>query len=262
MKCKICDSESSYIFSGRILKKYDVCYYRCINCDFIQTDEPYWLEESYASAISDLDLGPVNRAVTGARIVESIILTGFDPNASFIDWGGGYGIFTRLMRDSGYDFWWKDLYCENLFAKKFCAEDSIKYQLMTSFEVFEHLVNPIKEIKSMRQFTSNILFTTLIPQFDMRAIEDCWYFTPEHGQHIAIYSVKSLKYIAEMFDLHLSTDGQSLHLLSKKQFPQRLFRAIARDRRAAQLIRRIGRRRLRRSSLLMDDFRSVTGWSV
>ncbi len=262
MKCKICDYESNPIFTGLILKKYDVCYYKCSNCSFIQTDEPYWLEESYASAISDLDLGPVNRAVTGARIVESIIVTGFDPNASFIDWGGGYGIFTRLMRDSGYDFWWKDLYCVNLFAKQFCAKELVQYQLMTSFEVFEHLVNPIQDIRNMLQYSNNILFTTLIPKFDVHAIDDWWYFAPEHGQHIAIYSVDSLQYIAKMFDLHLSTDGQSLHLLSKKPFPKRLFLAIARDRRAAQLIRRIGRRRLRRSSLLMDDFRSVTGWSV
>jgi hypothetical protein len=29
-------------------------------------------------------------------MIESVVLTGF--NAKFLDWGGGYGVFTRLMR--------------------------------------------------------------------------------------------------------------------------------------------------------------------
>lgn len=44
----------------------------------MQTEEPYWLAEAYSSAISDLDLGPVNRAITGARIVEGVIVLAFE----------------------------------------------------------------------------------------------------------------------------------------------------------------------------------------
>ena len=109
MQCKVCGSTSEFAFKGKLLQKHDISYFRCPNCEFMQTEEPYWLEEAYSSAISDLDLGPVNRAITGSRIVESAILLNFDPNAKFIDWGGGYGVFTRLMRDKGYDFYWRDL---------------------------------------------------------------------------------------------------------------------------------------------------------
>lgn len=262
MQCKICSTPSQFTFRGKVLRKYDVAYYRCPTCGFMQTEDPYWLPEAYSSAISDLDLGPVNRAITGARIVESVIVLAFDPNAKFIDWGGGYGVFTRLMRDKGYDFYWRDAYCENLFAKHFVADADHGYELMTCFEVFEHLVQPMAEIEAMLKLSPNILFTTELPQARLKNATEWWYLTPEHGQHVAIYSVAALRFIADRFGLHLNTDGSALHLLSQKPVSGKAFNIIARDRRAAQVIRSIGRRRLRKGSLLLDDFRAVTGWNV
>ena len=262
MECKICHSTSEFVFKGTVLKKYDVSYFCCPSCNFMQTEEPYWLAEAYSSAISDLDLGPVNRAITGARIVESTILLAFNPNARFIDWGGGYGVFTRLMRDMGYDFYWRDAYCQNLFAKQFVADASGDYELMTSFEVFEHLVQPMEEIEAMLKLAPNILFTTQLPPSRLKTATDWWYLALEHGQHIAIYSVPALQFIAGKFGLHLTTDGSSLHLLSQKPVSKRMFRAIASDGRASKAIRSIGRRKLRTQSLLLKDFRSVTGWNV
>ena len=262
MQCKICGSSSDLAFQGKVLRKYDVSYYRCIGCGFLQTEEPYWLAEAYSSAISDTDLGPVNRAVTGAQIVESLILLGFDPNARFIDWGGGYGVFTRLMRDIGYDFYWRDAYCQNLFAKQFVANDSGAYELMTSFEVFEHLAQPMSEIEAMLKLSPSILFTTQLPPARLEGVADWWYLAPENGQYIAIYSLPALNHIAKTFGLNLNSDGSAFHLLSPKTISDKMFRIIALNGRASKVIRSIQRRKLRKGSLLMDDFRAVTGWDV
>jgi hypothetical protein len=262
MLCKLCNQVSDPIFKRRVLKKYEVAYWRCGNCEFMQTEEPYWLEEAYSSAISDLDLGPVNRAVTGSAMVEDVILAGFDPNAKFVDWGGGYGVFTRLMRDLGYDFYWRDRYCENLFAKQFVAEDGSSYELMTAFEVFEHLVDPIGEIEGMLKLSPNVLFTTLIPPSRLTNATEWWYLSLEHGQHVSIYSIRSLNLIARKFGLHLSTDGTGVHLLSRRPFSSAMFKIITQHQKAAAIVRRIRRRRLRTQSLLMQDFRAVTGWTV
>ena len=51
-------------------------------------------------------------------------------------------------------------------------------------------------------------------------------------------------------------------MLSQKPVSGRLFKAIVRDRRAFQTRGKIGRRKLRKGSLPMDDFRAVTGWKV
>ena len=114
----------------------------------------------------------------------------------------------------------------------------------------------------MLHLSPNILFTTMLPPTRLQAATDWWYLTPEHGQHISIYSVPALKFIAGKFGLHLSTDGSAFHLLSQKPVSSRLFKTVVHDRRASQVIRKFGRRKLRKGSLLMDDFRAVTGWKV
>ena len=262
MLCKICGTATETAFRGLLLKKHDVAYYRCPKCDFMQTEEPYWLEEAYTSAISDLDLGPVNRALVGSRVTEAVIVSAFDPNARFIDWGGGYGVFTRLMRDMGYEFFWHDPLCTNLFAKHFSANLEHKFELMTSFEVFEHLPQPMAELDKMFALSPNILFTTLLPPHRLQNATEWWYLALEHGQHIAIYSLRTLKFIADHFGVHLTSDGVGTHLFSTHPVSDRLFRVIARDGRLARTVRRLGRRKLRKHSLLMSDFRAVTGWDV
>jgi hypothetical protein len=43
----------------------------------------------------------------------------FDANNRFIDYGGGYGLFVRLMRDAGFDYYWFDKFCDNVLSKGF-----------------------------------------------------------------------------------------------------------------------------------------------
>jgi 2-polyprenyl-3-methyl-5-hydroxy-6-metoxy-1,4-benzoquinol methylase len=262
MQCNICTQQTAPLFTKLVLNKHNVQYYKCPSCDFIQTEQPYWLNEAYSSAISDLDLGPVNRAIRGSRLVEGVILAGFNPNAAFIDWGGGYGVFTRMMRDIGYDFYWSDLYCENLFARQFAAQPGQTYELLTAFEVFEHLVNPIDEIATMLTRSRSLLFTTLVPPADPHKLASWWYLTLEHGQHISLYSLKSLQILAERFGLHLTSDGASTHLLTTSPMSEKLFKMIVHDGKAAWLWRRFKVRGLRPKSRLMSDFQAVTGWDI
>ncbi len=262
MRCRVCEADAPPAFRGAILRRHEVQYYRCAACGFLQTEPPYWLADSYASAISDLDLGPVARALGGATAFESVVATGFDANARFIDWGGGYGVFTRLMRDKGYDFYWSDRYCENLFAKPFAAAEGEGYEMLTAFEVFEHLVEPMAEIAAMLERSRNILFTTLLAPASPTAAAEWWYLTPEHGQHVALYQLSTLRFIAAHFGLRLNSDGVGLHLFTEHEISDRVFRAVTGNRWVALAMRRWGRRRLAQRSLLAADFRTVTGWRV
>lgn len=220
MNCKICNNNSSYIFSKKILEKYDTRYFKCENCGFLQIENPHWLNEAYEDAISSLDTGLVSRNLYFSTLTEKLILGYFDSNKKFIDYGGGYGLFVRLMRDKGFDFYRQDKYCQNLFAQYFdvtdLSENIRKFELLTAFELFEHLENPIGEVENMLVFSDSILFSTELQPDNVKNYEDWWYLTPETGQHISFYTKKSLKIISKKFGLNLYTDGVSLHLLTKK----------------------------------------------
>ncbi len=221
MNCKVCYSEMENLFKSLVLNKYKVSYFKCPNCDFIQTEKPFWLDESYNNAITDLDVGLVSRNLNYSNLVEKIIKLNFNEHGKFLDYAGGYGLFVRLMRDKGFNFYREDKYCENIFAQNHDLENlnaSSRFELVTAFEVFEHLENPLREIEKMLDYSDVLLFSTeLQPDVVINNAADWWYFTPETGQHIAFYSEKTLRYIAEKLHCTFYTNGD-LHLMGRKVF--------------------------------------------
>ena len=218
MKCRLCGSETKEVFEKRVLGKYLVKYHQCTECKFVQTDNPHWLDEAYESAITSLDLGYLTRNIVYAKIVDRILKYWFSRGDNYLDYGGGYGVFVRLMRDRGWNFHREDPYCENLFASGFDISDrpiENRFGLLTSFEVFEHLANPISDIDKMFQLSDSVLFSTEL-QPSSGSLEDWWYLQPETGQHVALYHRKSLDFLAQRYSCQIYSDGASLHLLSKK----------------------------------------------
>lgn len=266
MNCNICNNSSAQIFQTKVLNKHDVNYYQCDNCGFIQTEKPYWLQEAYNRAISDLDIGLVSRNLAIAPKADLITNLFFDANARFLDYGGGYGMLVRMMRDRGYDFYRQDIYCENLFAKNFDLADLEKnkqhsFELLCAFEVFEHLENPLSEIEKMFSYSKNILFSTeLQPVSKINDPKQWWYFTPETGQHIALYSERSLQFIAQKFNIKYHKINNSFHLFSNSNIDVDKIKAIENNRLNRWLYYRFQYKR--RASLLGRDFNRLVGRKV
>jgi hypothetical protein len=217
-KCKICHFDVKTIFTKNVLGKYNVTYFQCKNCGFLQTEKPYWLGEAYSDAITSLDIGLVNRNIQYSNLVEDILYKHFDKNNRFLDFAGGYGMFTRLMRDKGFDFYHEDKHCENIFAKYFTINDlkpeDKKFELITAFELMEHVENPFVELDYIFSITDNFLFSTeLIP---ILGLENWWYLGEEHGQHISFYTTKTIEKIAKKYNKEYYTNGY-MHLLTNKK---------------------------------------------
>ena len=226
MNCKICGSKAKKIFSAKILNKYNINYFYCDNCGFLQTENPYWLEESYKESINISDTGILSRNLYLSKISSSIIFFFFNKQGKFLDYAGGYGIFTRLMRDIGFDFYWNDKFTKNLVARGFEYNKSQPIELITCFEAFEHFENPISEIETMLGISRNILFSTeLLPHLVPRPNE-WWYYGLNHGQHISFYSLKTLQFIAKKYNLNLYTNKTSIHLLTGKRLNNLIFNLI------------------------------------
>jgi hypothetical protein len=255
--CSICESRNAQFGNGLVLNKYNVRFFRCPKCGFIQTERPYWLGEAYATPIVSSDIGYVSRNVGTARITRALISLSFDPNKRFVDYGGGYGMFVRLMRDAGFDFYRYDRHCENLFAQGFDLETAPpgnpNFELLTAFEVFEHLVDPRQELQQMLELAPVIFFGTVVLPDPAPAIGSWWYYVLEHGQHIAFYTVRSLEVLAAKFDLRLYTNRESLHLFTETKMSKLAF-SIATTPRVLRLVNLI----FRRQSLLLRDADEVT----
>ena len=232
MNCPICESVATNYCFVKLLGKYDVQYFRCDKCQFIFTEPPYWLNEAYSSAITKLDIGLIIRNELMAPVVQTVINKWLQPSGQFIDYGGGYGMLVRMMRDRGFDYYRQDIYCDNLYAEAFDVSDvpPFKAELLTAFEVFEHLVNPVEELEKMLALSDTILFSTDIQPSDNVTPESWWYFTPETGQHIALYSRASLQALADRFNLNYYWNKRNIHLFSRKSFNNSLFKIITHPR--------------------------------
>ena len=215
--CAICHNPTSVMMSGKILGKYHILYYFCGNCKCIQTEKPYWISEAYDSSIAVTDTGIMLRNMEICRDVFSIIKRYFNPKVKVLDYGGGYGILTRMLRDKGVDAYWSDKYSENLLVKGFEYDGTDKVDIILAFEVVEHLENPMETIREIMSKSDCFIFSvSTLPRFDFKTNQEWWYFAPETGQHIFFPSDETLRWIAnELGCRYYNLLG--LHIFSKRK---------------------------------------------
>lgn len=217
MHCSICSSESKTLFKTKLMNKYNVQFFFCSHCGYMHTEKPYWLDEAYKNSINITDTGILKRNYDYARKVSVLLYYLFDSQGQFLDYGGGYGIFTRLMRDFGFDFYWQDPYTQNMLARGFEYSGSDKkIECLTSFEAFEHFSNPVEEVEKMLKISKNILFSTWLLPEPVPAPDKWWYYGTEHGQHISFYRAETLEKLSKKFNLNFYTNYSDLHLFTEK----------------------------------------------
>lgn len=215
MKCNVCGKESQYVFSKNIMNKYkDIKYYKCPNCGFLQTEKPFWIDESYEHEAISIDPDRLKRNIFLRNFLMKFINKFFDENIKVLDFAGGEGILTRLMLDKGYDFTNYDKYSNPLysFGHNISKIDS-KYDLIISSEVMEHIENPYEELDTIFKYTDNYFFTTCMQVDD---IENWFYLIPENGQHISFYTNNAIAYLAEKYNMNCYSDLYWCHFFTKK----------------------------------------------
>ena len=249
--CKICSSPADVFGNAIILKKHAVTYFRCRTCGFLQTENPYWLNEAYSSAIASQDVGIMFRNLTNCDVVSAVLNLLFPKIESAVDYGGGHGVLVRLMRDRGFNFFWADLHAANHFARGFEAPEQ-KFDFLTAFELMEHLADPMTDIAKMMDLSENVLVSTCLVPEPAPRLSDWWYYMPSSGQHVAFYTIESLRIIAKKFNRHLLSVG-TFHLFTKERVSYSRYRFATRPR-----IARLINKTYSRPSLIARDLESMT----
>lgn len=230
--CLVCSKIAKPVCSVMIFRSLQRDLYQCQSCGTCFYPRPDWLERAYSKAISDLDTGIVERANDVANVMTPIIFSLRSRTRAFLDFGGGLGLFSRVMRDRGWRFQSVDPLATSVFSIP--DFDTRVVDIVTMIEVLEHLTDPLETICEILQFTDNIFISThLIPASGIKS--DWWYLLTDTGQHIFFPSVKGMEIIAQKLQMHLVTNGVNLHLLMKKR-PSWITKFLIKHQRFAWLI--------------------------
>jgi hypothetical protein len=214
----------------------------------MQTETPYWLDEAYSSAIAKQDVGIMQRNLMNRELTTAVLNLIFPGVNRCVDFGAGHGMFVRLMRDRGFDFRWYDRHASNDYARGFEYEDGQPCEFLTSFEVLEHLTDPVADLSTIMAISENVLVSTILVPEPVPKLSDWWYFVPSTGQHISFYTLNSLHLLAERFGRHLLSHG-SYHLFTKSPKSRLRFR-LAMSTRAAWIVNKV----YRHASKMEKDF--------
>ncbi len=191
-----------------MLKRYEVNYYLCSGCGSLETETPYWLDEAYnVSAIGD-DLGAGQRTIDlmlrTSALLDRIALPA---GAECIDFGGGIGLFTRLMRDRGFNFFCFDRYAKPFFSDRYSLTTMAARspEVVTAFEVMEHFPDPAQDLQQLFEMRPAFIVATT----ELFTGQDAsWpYLAEGTGQHVFFYSPKALAGIAGRFGYWLALVG-------------------------------------------------------
>lgn len=228
MHCRCCDGNIvSSLFYAELLD-YNVSYFECSKCGYVQTEDPVWLERAYESSINASDTGIIARNLSNAPLVLATLTLMRNRKSQVVDYAGGYGFLVRLLRDIGVDALWADPYSKNLVARGFEYKGGEQATLVMAFEAFEHFLRPVDEMEELLSIAPNILLTTNLIATPAPQPTDWWYYGLDHGQHIGFYRVQTLQHLADKFGLHLLSDGVSTHFFSKEQYPYLVWRNLMR----------------------------------
>lgn len=249
--CRACRSELTKDRSVRI-RSEQVDLYRCPACGLFEFIDPQWLDAAYADPIADIDVGLVARCGALATYTEAIVRAQGLGSRTLLDYGGGYGLLTRMLRDRGIDMLHYEPYAKNLFAQGLEGEPGGSYGCVTMVEVFEHLVDPLELVTSLSSHAELIVISTVLVPSGRTDLSDWWYLIPDLGQHITFYTVPALEAIARQTGYQLTTDGIGLHVFSKTKL-RPLARLSVRSAKAAAVVAWALRRRDRPPSLIDAD---------
>lgn len=220
--CPISGQPAPLAFNALVLGRHTVRYHYCESSGFLRTEPPYWLADAYTSAIASTDTGLVQRNLSNALALETLIERLGLAGGRILDVAGGYGLLTRLLRDRGFDAYSTDAYCENLFAMHHQPPTNFRADLLLAFEVLEHVEDGLAFLKDLflRYGCRTLVFSTTTFE-GVVPTPEWWYYAFETGQHISFYQPRTLQMLANRLGVRYLRLRSGLHLFTDRHLPPR-----------------------------------------
>lgn len=203
-----------------------MAYVQCMDCGFSFAPEfATWTHEDFAREIYNADYVRVDPDALDhrPRINSQTLAATFRPSRAYIrhlDYGGGAGRLSELMRAEGWDSVSFDPFVDTRDAWRRLD----KFQLITCFEVFEHVLDVhglMRRLLLLLDAEGLVLVGTLVSDGHVQpgAALDWWYAAPRNG-HISLFSRHSLALLAARHGLESASFSENIHLFWRGQFPR------------------------------------------
>ena len=220
MRCRLCGGETALLFERTVLGKHRVRFHQCASCGLTQTDEPTWLGEAYADPIHPTDTGVLARNLGARRVVATFLHFSGVRSEPCLDYAGGYGIFTRLMRDAGFEYFWMDPYATNMLARGFeWTPGPAAPRAVTAFELLEHFVRPLEEFRRIAELGADWIIMSTELHRGPKPASDWQYLSVESGQHVAFYRPDTLERLGRETGYPHVITGPFFQLFARKPVP-------------------------------------------
>jgi SAM-dependent methyltransferase len=191
-----------------------VYYHRCDGCGLIFTNAfDHWSKADYLQHIYNDDYVLVDpdyidvRPEGNAVFILDFIRKGHA--LTCLDYGGGNGKLTALLREGGVD-----AHTWDPMDEAGNAPPSGSFDFISAFEVLEHTPEPVATVEQALGLLNErgvLLFSTLtIDHVPPRGMDN-WYIAPRNG-HITLYTKRSLQTMFAALGYRLHHFNDNLHM--------------------------------------------------
>jgi SAM-dependent methyltransferase len=232
LACEICGGICSHSFSvdfnksceeryGRFLPSAGIAieYVTCNKCGFCFAPELHsWSPEEFASRIYNDEYTIVDPDYLERRpraFADHLVsrLGDAGRGITHLDYGGGHGLLSDMLRDSG----WNSTSYDPFVDREARLPELGRFDLVTAYEVFEHVSDVRMLARNLRALIKDdgiIHFSTMLSDGKLadQPRGSWWYASPRNG-HISLFSRDALFYLAHNEGLNVTNISPNLHVL-------------------------------------------------
>jgi hypothetical protein len=194
-----------------------IYYHRCPGCAFTYAPEfQRWSNDDFLRHIYNdryVEIDPdyaSKRPLNNAKFLSDLF--GADKHQiRHLDYGGGNGILSAALSNEG----WNSATYDPFPASERALSELGKFNLITAFEVFEHVPDVDALIDNVRALMDDeclLIFSTLLSDGNVSPNNRLtwWYASPRNG-HVSLFSKQSLTVLAERNQLVFGSFSQGIH---------------------------------------------------
>jgi SAM-dependent methyltransferase len=195
-----------------------VYYARCGNCGYCFAPEiAGWKLEEFEEKIYNKEYVLFDPDYIESRprsnALSLISMFGDKANSvKHLDYGGGDGLLSKTLKESS----WQSISYDPFVNRDIGIAQLGKFDLITLYEVFEHVPDPIQLMSNLRSLLNQngvILFSTLLSDGNININQrlSWWYASPRNG-HISLFSRKSLSILAQNNGFNFGSFSDGFHI--------------------------------------------------